>query len=83
MQKHLFSREEVVNLLQRQVGALGVEEVDQGDKACVEDRKVNVGPVTDALDRYWGDLDNQKGELEALVSKGKAEIFGISDSRSN
>lgn len=64
MQQNFFSGKEIIDVFQRKSRRFRVEEVDQRDEACVEDRKVDVSPVTDALDRDWRNLHDQKRELE-------------------
>lgn len=63
VQQNFFSSKEIIDVFQRKSRGFRVEEVDQRDEACVEDRKVDVGPVTDALNRDWRNLHDQEREL--------------------
>lgn len=69
MQKHLVSREQVVDLFKGKRSALGIEEVDQGDEAGVENGEIDVGPVADGLDRHRRDFDYQEGELRRVYAQ--------------
>lgn len=63
MEQHLVASEEQVDLLQAELGRLGVEPPNERDKARIEDAEVDVGLVTDRFDRDRCDLDNQECEL--------------------
>lgn len=52
---------------------LGVEEIDHRYEASVEDAKVYVGPVSDGLDRYGRDLDDEECELCGMISAGQSD----------
>lgn len=61
---HLYAlaSKELVDLLQGQVAGLGVEEVDQGQEAKVEDAKADVGAPLDVGDADGGDFDDEEGK---------------------
>jgi hypothetical protein len=52
---------------------LGVEEVDHRYEASVEDAKVYVGPVSDGLDRYGRDLDDEECELRDDLRRSESD----------
>ena len=51
-----------VDLFEREVSGLGVEEVDYGEEAEVEDGEVDVGLVADVADADGGDFHDEEGE---------------------
>ena len=62
VQPHLLAREEAVDLFEGEIACLWVEEVDDRQKAKVEDGKVDVRAVADAGDADWSDFNNKEGE---------------------
>lgn len=64
MEEDLVASEEEVDLLQRELGRLGVEVVNEGHEAGVEDAEVDVCPVADGLDRHGSNLDDKEGKLQ-------------------
>lgn len=52
--------EDKVDLFQRALRRLRVEEVDDRKEDCVEDREEKVGSPTNAIDEYGRDHDNEK-----------------------
>lgn len=60
--------EDSVHLLQGPVGGLGIEEINDGEDEGVDDRKDDVGLVSDVLESDGGNHDNQ--EVEDPSSSG-------------
>lgn len=54
--------ENSIHLLQGSVGGLGVEEIDNGEDEGVDDRKDDVGSISNVLESDGGNHDNQKVE---------------------
>ena len=60
MQYDLLACEQQIDLFERQVSGLWVEEPDQWQEGEVENCKVNVCPPLDVIDRDGSDLHYQK-----------------------
>lgn len=58
----LVAGEEAVDLLEREVLGLRVEEVDDGNEEGVEDGEVDVRAPADAVDRDGHDFDDEEGK---------------------
>lgn len=64
--------EDDIDLLQRAVGGLGVEEPDEGDEQTVQDGEEQVGTPANVGDHDGGDHDNQ--EVEEPVAAGRDSV---------
>ncbi len=62
MQQNLLPGKEPVDLLQREVPRLRVEEVDERQETKIKDTEVDVGVPPNAGETDWRDLDDQEGE---------------------
>lgn len=81
---NLVAGEKLVDLLQGQEASLGVEEVDHGDEAEVEDAEIHVCLPANAINRDGSYLYNQEGknpvgsgcERGGASADGQGGIFG-------
>lgn len=56
VQLNLISGKQLVNLLQREISCLRIEEIDHREEGKVEDAKVYVCPVAEVLDTNGGNF---------------------------
>lgn len=62
MESNFLALEEPIDLLQRQIPRLRIEEVDQWQEEGVEDGKVNIRSPADVSDAHRCNLDDEEGE---------------------
>jgi hypothetical protein len=62
VKKNLFPSEQRINILQRQISGLRVEEINERKEAKVEYAEIDVRFVADAVDADGRDFDDQESE---------------------